>query len=87
MTQPVIIITEIGYLHNDTFGNAQKFIESTATCGVDAVEFQMHIPEAETLPDAHMSPCFKGEPRFEYLKRISFSMVQSQTTSGDSNGN
>jgi len=43
---------------------------------VDAVKFQTHIPEAETLPDAPMPPYFKGEPRFEYFRRTGFTLEQ-----------
>ena len=70
------IIAEVGSVHDGSFGNAKKLIESAAACGVDAVKFQTHIPEAETLPDAPMPPYFKGEPRFEYFKRTGFSLDQ-----------
>jgi len=70
------IIAEVGSVHDGSFGNAKKLIEAAAACGVDAVKFQTHIPEAETLPDAPMPPYFKGEPRFEYFKRTGFSLDQ-----------
>jgi N-acetylneuraminate synthase len=76
MTQPVTIIAEVGSVHDGSFGNAQKLIEVAAACGVNAVKFQTHIPEAETLPDAPMPPYFKGEPRFQYFKRTGFSLEQ-----------
>ncbi len=75
----VFIIAEVGSVHDGSFGNAQKLIEAAAHCGVDAVKFQTHIPEAETLPDAPMPPYFKGEPRFEYFRRTGFSLEQWQT--------
>ena len=78
MTQPVTIIAEVGSVHDGSFGNAKKLIEAAAACGVDAVKFQTHIPEAETLPDAPMPPYFKGEPRFEYFNRTGFSLEQWQ---------
>jgi len=71
-----IIIAEVGSVHDGSFGNALKLIEAAAACGADAVKFQTHIPEAETLPDAPMPPYFKGEPRFEYFKRTGFSLDQ-----------
>lgn len=74
--KPVFIIAEVGSVHDGSFGNAQKLIEAAAACGVDAVKFQTHIPEAETLPDAPMPPYFKGEPRFEYFRRTGFSLAQ-----------
>jgi N,N'-diacetyllegionaminate synthase len=70
------IIAEVGSVHDGSFGNALKLIESAAACGVDAVKFQTHIPEAETLLDAPMPPYFKGEPRFEYFTRTGFSLEQ-----------
>jgi N,N'-diacetyllegionaminate synthase len=70
------IIAEVGSVHDGSFGNATKLIETAAVCGVDAVKFQTHIPEAETLPNAPMPPYFKGEPRFEYFKRTGFSLEQ-----------
>lgn len=76
--ESVFIIAEVGSVHDGSFGNAQKLIEAAANCGVDAVKFQTHIPEAETLPDAPMPPYFKGEPRFEYFRRTGFTLDQWQ---------
>lgn len=72
----VLIIAEIGTVHDGSFGNALHLIDVAAECGVDAVKFQTHLPEAETLPDAPMPSFFKGEPRFEYFKRTGFSLEQ-----------
>lgn len=77
-----IIIAEVGSVHDGSFGNALKLIEAAAACGVDAVKFQTHIPGAETLPDAPMPPYFKGEPRFEYFKRTSFTLNQWKELKG-----
>ena len=71
-----LIIAEIGSVHDGSFGNARKLIEAAAACGADAVKFQTHIAEAETLRDAPMPPYFKGEPRFEYFNRTAFSLDQ-----------
>jgi len=72
----IFIIAEVGSVHDGSFGNAKKLIEAASACGVDAVKFQTHIPEAETLPDAPMPSYFKGEPRFEYFRRTGFSLDQ-----------
>lgn len=48
----ISIIAEIGSVHDGSFGNALKLIEAAADCGADAVKFQTHIAEAETLRDA-----------------------------------
>jgi len=72
----ILIIAEVGSVHDGSYGNALKLIETAAGCGVDAVKFQTHIPDAETLPDAPMPSYFKGEPRFEYFRRTGFSKDQ-----------
>ena len=72
----VLIIAEVGSVHDGSFGNAQKLIEVAAQSGADAVKFQTHIAAAETLRDAPMPPYFKGEPRYEYFERTSFSRDQ-----------
>lgn len=70
------IIAEVGSVHDGSFGNAMKLIDTAADCGADAVKFQTHIAEAETLRDAPMPPYFKGEPRFEYFQRTGFHLEQ-----------
>ncbi len=67
------IIAEIGSVHDGSFGNALKLIKSAAQCGADAVKFQTHIAEAETLPDAPSPAYFTAEPRFDYFRRTAFS--------------
>lgn len=69
----VLIIAEVGSVHDGSLGNATKLIDVAAECGADAVKFQTHIAEAETLRGAPMPPYFKGEPRFEYFQRTGFS--------------
>jgi N,N'-diacetyllegionaminate synthase len=73
---PVMIIAEIGSVHDGSFGNALKLIEAAAACRVDAVKFQTHIAQAETIRDAPMPPYFKGEPRYEYFQRTAFNADQ-----------
>ena len=67
------IIAEVGSVHDGSLGNALCLIDAAADCGADAVKFQTHIAEAETLPDAPMPPYFKGEPRLQYFRRTGFS--------------
>jgi N-acetylneuraminate synthase len=76
MGSSVFVIAEVGSVHDGSFGNALKLIEVAADCGADAVKFQTHIAQAETLRDAPMPPYFKGEPRFEYFQRTGFSPEQ-----------
>lgn len=72
----IFVIAEAGSVHDGSFGNAQKLIELAASCGADAIKFQTHIASAETLRNAPMPPYFRGEPRYEYFERTSFSIEQ-----------
>lgn len=76
MAERVLIIAEVGSVHDGSFGNAMRLIDMAAECGADAVKFQTHIPSAETLRDAPMPPYFKGEPRYEYFERTGFSAIE-----------
>jgi N,N'-diacetyllegionaminate synthase len=72
----VRIIAEIGSVHDGSFGNACRLIEKAAECGADAVKFQTHIPEAESLPNAPSPAYFNAEPRMEYFRRTAFTKDQ-----------
>jgi len=75
-TARTFIIAEVGSTHDGSFGNAKCAIDVVSECGADAVKFQTHIAAAETLRNAPMPSYFKGEPRFEYFQRTSFSQDQ-----------
>jgi len=70
------IIAEIGNTHEGSVGLAKKFIRTAAECGVDAVKFQTHIFEAESLPNAPNPPYFKDETRKQYFERTAFNLEQ-----------
>ena len=70
------IVAEVGSVHDGSFGNACKLIEAAAGCGADAVKFQTHIAEAETLVDAPAPEYFSSEPRYEYFRRTGFTTDQ-----------
>lgn len=70
------IIAEIGSVHDGSFGNALKLIEAAAVAGADAVKFQTHIAEAESLALAPAPAYFSDEPRLTYFRRTSFSREQ-----------
>jgi N,N'-diacetyllegionaminate synthase len=72
----ITIIAEVGSVHDGSFGNACKLIETAARCGADTVKFQTHLADAETLPDAPDPPYFKAEPRLEYFRRTAFTRDQ-----------
>jgi N,N'-diacetyllegionaminate synthase len=69
----ILIIAEIGSVHDGSFGNAKRLIDAIATTGADVAKFQTHIAAAETLRNAPMPSYFKGEPRYEYFERTGYS--------------
>jgi N,N'-diacetyllegionaminate synthase len=72
----ILIIAEIGSVHDGSFGNAQKLVDAAKEAGADAVKFQTHIAREETLRSAPSPSYFSAEPRFEYFERTSFSPKQ-----------
>jgi len=70
------IIAEIGSVHDGSFGNALRLIEAAAVAGADAVKFQTHIAESESIASAPAPAYFSDEPRLAYFKRTSFSLEQ-----------
>ena len=66
------IISEIGNTHEGSLGLAKKFIDVAAECGVDAVKFQTHIFNEESIDNAPNPPYFKDESRKKYFERTSF---------------
>lgn len=72
----VEIISEIGSVHDGSFGNALKLITLAKEIGADTVKFQTHIASTETVKNAPMPPYFKGEPRYEYFNRTGFDKAQ-----------
>tara|TARA_B100001989_G_scaffold206938_1_gene155697 strand:- start:891 stop:1901 length:1011 start_codon:yes stop_codon:yes gene_type:complete len=67
------IIAEIGSVHDGSFGNACNLVTLAKECGANIVKFQTHLAEYETIKNAPMPNYFKGEPRYEYFERTSFS--------------
>jgi N,N'-diacetyllegionaminate synthase len=70
------IIAEAGSVHDGSFGNACKLIELAADSGADAVKFQTHFGDAESLPNAKRPSYFKNEDRILYFNRTQFSFEQ-----------
>ena len=71
-----LIIAEIGMTHDGSLGQALELTKAAAACGVDAVKYQLHISEAETIRNAPRPPYFKAEPRYEFFKRTAFTKEQ-----------
>lgn len=72
------IIAEIGQAHEGSLGILYSYIDALAKTGVDAVKFQMHIPEAESSAFEPFRVKFSLEDatRYDYWKRMSFSLEQ-----------
>ncbi|HKY22417.1 MAG TPA: N-acetylneuraminate synthase family protein [Vicinamibacterales bacterium] len=73
---PVLIVAEVGSVHDGSYGNALRLIDAAADCGADAVKFQTHIADIETLPDAPAPSYFKHESRIHYFSRTAFDADQ-----------
>ncbi len=76
MQKKVFIIVAAGNLHDGSLGLAKDFVREAAQCGADAVKFQTHIFEAESLPDAPSPAYFQDESRKEYFERTAFDLNQ-----------
>lgn len=74
MKQKIFIIAEVGNLHNGSLNKALEFVKKIRNCGADAIKFQTHIFEAESLPDAPNPPYFKKESRKKYFEKTSFNL-------------
>lgn len=74
----VLIVAEVGLMHDGKIEEAHRLIDTAQQCGADAVKFQTHIAEAETLKNAPAPAYFQSESRFDYFKRTAFTKAQWQ---------
>jgi N,N'-diacetyllegionaminate synthase len=72
----VFVVAEAGMNHDGSLGVAIRLAEVAAAAGADAVKFQLHDPEAETIRDAPSPPYFTAETRWDYFSRTAFSDKQ-----------
>lgn len=72
----VFIIAEVGSVHDGSFGNALKLADLAKEVGADAVKYQTHLSEHETLTDAPSPGYFSDESRYDYFIRTGFSIDQ-----------
>ena len=72
----VFVVAEAGMTHDGSLGTAIRMAEAAADVGADAVKFQLHDADAETVRDAPPPPYFTGEPRWEYFRRTAFTDEQ-----------
>lgn len=78
LKKKLYIIAEVGSVHDGSFGNACKLIELAADSGADAVKFQTHFGDAESLKNAKRPSYFKSEDRISYFNRTQFNFKQYQ---------
>lgn len=74
----MFIIAEIAQAHEGSLGMVHSYIEALATTGVDAIKFQLHIPEAESseFEPFRVKFSYEDDTRFDYWKRMSFTLEQ-----------
>ena len=70
--QPCFVIVEAGINHNGDRTLAAELVRAAAEAGADAIKFQTHFPEHETLRDGP-SAAYVGEPLFDLLTRTALS--------------
>lgn len=68
------IIAEIGMNHEGSVGQAKMLVKAAKESGADAVKFQMHISEEETLRCAPAPAYFTSESRYDYFERTAFTL-------------
>ena len=74
------IIAEIAQAHDGSLGILHSYIDAVAKAGVNTVKFQMHIADAEssTFEPFRVNFSYVDKTRFDYWKRMEFSMDQWQ---------
>lgn len=75
---PCYIVAEVAQAHHGSIDLAHAYVEAVADAGADAVKMQCHIAEAESWPDEpwRVQPKWGNETRFEYWKRMEFTLQQ-----------
>jgi N,N'-diacetyllegionaminate synthase len=73
-------IAEVGMNHEGSLGTALSYINSLASCGVSAIKFQMHLPEAESSNQEkfRVNVYPQDATRYDYWKRTAFTVSQWQ---------
>jgi N,N'-diacetyllegionaminate synthase len=72
----IYIIAEVGNTHEGSLELAKCFVRTAAECGADAVKFQTHLFDKESLSDAPNPPYFDKESRRSYFERTTFNLHQ-----------
>lgn len=79
--EKTVLVAEIGQAHEGSLNIAHEMIDACAEAKVDVVKFQAHIAEAESTLDEPFRVKFshKDKNRFEYWKRMEFSLSEWRT--------
>ena len=75
LDNPTWIVAEVSANHNQSLELALALVEAAANSGADAVKFQTHIAESETLASAPAPAYFSDEPRVAYFRRTAFTLA------------
>lgn len=72
------VIAEVAQAHDGSLGILHSFIDACASTGVDAVKFQIHVPEAESSEHEPFRVKFSyvDATRYDYWRRMSFTAEQ-----------
>lgn len=67
-------IAEIGLAHDGSLGIAHSYIDALAELNIDAIKFQMHLPEFESseYEKFRVNFSYADKTRYEYWERTSF---------------
>lgn len=73
-----MLVAEIGQAHDGSLGILHSLIDASASSGVNAVKFQIHISEAESSPQEpfRIPFSFVDKTRFDYWKRMELTFDQ-----------
>jgi N,N'-diacetyllegionaminate synthase len=74
----IFVIADIAQSHDGSFGILSSLVKAVANTGVDAIKFQVHIPDAESsIYEPFRIPfSFVDATRFDYWKRMELSHSQ-----------
>jgi len=73
-----LVIAEIAQAHDGSLGAAHAYIDAVARTGADAIKFQTHIAQAESLPTEPWRVRFslQDASRYDYWRRMEFTEEQ-----------
>jgi len=72
----MLIIAELANGHCGLLENAYKLVDAAKASGADAVKFQLHIAEAESLKTAPPPPYFNKENPYKFFQRTQFTLKE-----------